>query len=514
METVHGKYEQKSLVTVANTQTRVPVKMELANPAKKILTTTAKCFVTGVERKDADIRVNGKTVTQVIFIDEFGAYNSEERADEFSERFTPKNAETIQIVSPMAVIIQTVAPKLQKGETDLIAGLSTEHVINIALTGLKGNEISYVRELSGDVESVGTQTSVASWGATFFEKFDIGETLTLDSNVEGILCTDLSVHIRDINVANERFTIKGVASVNASVVRNVEGAQSVATAQYDFDFAKSFNKKDVTDRDIICGNVLVSNVGIKVESLAHPSLTVEAELIFTGHSIVRHEINMIKDAFSCDNNLDFTHTTVNDVAITGSQQNIVADVEGNVSMPEGSPFIGKVLLASMPIIGSINVKPTDDKTIVEGVLTTNIIYECEEHHVYSHVAEVPFAVTCKIDNCTAKHNINVALTPLSCNVKARRGKELLVDARLGANVVASSNNSVKVASNVQIGKARPAEDHAITIHIADAKETLWDIAKRASIPTAEVIRQNPSVANGINEGDRIVMYRRARAISQ
>jgi hypothetical protein len=509
MEQIHGKYEQKSLSTIAANQTKVSVKMELKNLAKKILTTTANCFITGIEKKESEIRVLGKVITRAIFVDETDGFNSEEHTQEFSEKFAPKNMDAIRGVTPMATVIQSTAPKFTKAEGgELVSGISTEHTLGIALTGLLGKEVSYVKEVTGGVESISDKATVQSWGANYVEKFDIGETFTLDQNVEGILGVELTAHLRDISVTNERFTLKGTASVNALVVRTADGAQTVGNALYEFDFAKTFNKKDITDRDTIYGSVTVTNVGMKVENLAHPSLTVDGELMFMGNSVIKHEINTVKDAYSCGNHLEFSYDNIANTA-AHPQQNMVADVEGNVSMPEGSPFISRVLLSSNPTVSGVNVKPAEDKTTVEGVLRALIIYECEEKQAHSHTVEVPFSINCKVDNCTNKHNINVALTPLSCNVKARRGKELLIDARIGVNLGASQSEQVKIVSTVKVGAAKPEQNHAITIHIAGGKETLWDIAKNASMPVSDIVRQNPQCEKGIAEGDRITLYRRS-----
>jgi len=507
METVLNKFEQKNLGAIANSQVRVPVRMELQNLCKKVLSTTATCFVTGMEHKDAEIRVNGKVVTRIIFVDEFDGYNSEENTTEFSEKFTPKNAPAG--CNPMAGIVATASPKTHKNEADLINAVTCEHTVNVALTGLVGKEVSYVHELKGDVEMQTAPASIATYGNNFMEKFEIGETFSLDQNIDGILGTELNAYVREIVVANEKFTIKGVAAVSVAAVKSADGSQSVCGNLYEFDFAKTFNKKEIHESDIICGSVTVSNLGMKVENRTSPELVIEAELCFNGHSIVRRDINMVTDAFSCDHVLEFAHGTATDT-IAVAQTNIIADVEGNVSMPENSPFIGKVLFASSPIVGSVNVKPQEDKVIVEGVLTSHIIYECEEKHVYSHTAEVPFSLTAKIENCTPTHNVSVALAPMSCNVKARRGKELLVDARMGVNLCATANGEVKLTANVTKGAEKAKGNHAITIKIAGAKDTLWDCAKQSSIPTAEILRQNPHAANGITDGDRLVMYKKAR----
>ena len=98
------------------------------------------------------------------------------------------------------------------------------------------------------------------------------------------------------------------------------------------------------------------------------------------------------------------------------------------------------------------------------------------------------------------------VTSMNCNVKARRGRELLVDARLGVNVAVHTGAEQGLVQDVTLGAQKMRDQHAITIHVAASGETVWDIAKRVSIPTAEIIRQNQGLERGISEGDRIIIY--------
>jgi len=509
METVHGKYEQRNMTQVATGQARVPVKLELQHAAKRVLSTTAACFVTGVERTETDIHVKGKVVTRVIFIDEFDGYNSEDRTDEFVERFAPKNIATLSSVSALAAIVQSSTIKTAKSDGDLITTVTTEHTINIGVNGLMQSEITFVQALKGDVETATQETSIHTWGQSFNDRFEIGETFSLDQNVDGIMGVELSAHIKDIAVADGKFTIKGIAVACVSEVRSTESGQSMSNTFHDFDFTKTFNKKDINLDDQIFGMVNVSNVAMKIENKTQPELVIEAEITFTGHSMVRHEIKTVSDAFSCGHVLDFAHATALNTVLL-PQSNITADVEGNMTMPENSPYIAKVLWSSAPTIGTLNVKAVEDKVVVEGVLTSQIVYQCEEQNSHSHTIQVPFAVNVKVDGVRPEYNISAFVNPLSCNVKARRGKELLVDARIGVNVSGNTTSDVRLVSNVTLGAEKMRDDYAITIHVAAAGETLWDIAKRVSISTAEIVRQNPTTERGIAEGDRIFIYNRQK----
>jgi len=511
MEIVHGKYQQKSLSQVASGQFKHPARVELQIPAKKVLSVTSACFINGVDRTESDIRVSGKTTTRVVFIDEHDGFNSEEHHDTWTERLAlPRDARSTDgVVMPAVHILETTIGKNGKnGKTEqgYITAVHAEHVINISVLGLAGQDVDFVQDLRGNVETKRDKMRLSTFGGVINERFEISESFTLDANVEGILGVDLNAAVRDIICNDGRISIKGTVCAGISTVKTGDGGSEINNAFHEWDFTKTITNKEIGTDDAVCGSLAVCNLTMKVESRDKPELVIDAELLFTGHTTATHEIEVVQDAFSYDNHLNMMHADVLDASVT-PQSNVMVDVEGNVSMPEGSSYIGKVLWAGTPTVGGINAVAGNGKVTVEGVLTAHLVYECDEKNVFSHVAQVPFSTSCKVEDCTKDHDVSVAVAAMSCNIKARRGKELLVDARLALNVSANSATLVKITSSVKLGDPKARDESAITIHIAGQSETLWDIAKRTSIPTAEIVKQNPTLEHGINEGERIVLYR-------
>jgi len=509
-EVVHENLTQRNLGVSTTAQIKVPVRVELATNAKKILNVTAACFISGAERTEEGVNVTGKVTTRVIFIDASDGFNSEDRENTWVERLPLKDTASIISLVPSAHILESQAASHIKSDGGLITEVQTSHVINVSVLGLVGKDVRYVSGLRGDVETKCEKRTVANMRSIIHEKFEISEMFTLGSDVEGILGVELNTCVRDINVTDGRITIKGMAYANATCAKSVDGRSFVGNTFFDWDFTKSFNIKDISMNDIVSGHTTVANLSIKVESdrnrNSNPGLVITAEILFTGHAATAHEIETVEDAFAYENNLDFSHCDI--MGTRGTMQvNIAADIEGNMTMPDNSPFISKILAVNGMSIGGVNAVPGDGKVTVEGVLTTSMTFECEEKQVHSHIAQVPFSTVCKIDGITKHHNISVAVTPLNCNIKARRGKELLVDARIAVNACAHTMETHKVTANVALGPARPRDDSAITIHIAGKGESLWQVAKRTSIPTAEIIKQNPNLEQGITAGERIVLYR-------
>lgn len=507
LELATGKYEQKNLTPIAGTQLKVQSKIELQSACKKILGITSTVHVGIPERVEADVKLSGKVVTRVIYIDENDGFNSEERGTDWSEKLSLPNADEVASITPSVHIVETHPDTHGKNDSDLIIEVNSTSIVNVGIIAVIQKEVNYVKKIHGNVESMTKKQNMSTFGLAFCEKFELIESFVLDSNVDGILGVDATAAIRDINCNDGRIIIKGIASANATTVKTGE-YQIISNHNYDWDFTKSINNKAIGIDDSIFGSVTVSNSSIKIESRDKAELVITLELLFTGHSIVSQEVEYVEDAFEYDHTLDFSYSNVENSHTTG-QATLTADIEGNVMMPDGSPYIGKVLTVSGVKISGVNVVPSDGRATIEGILSCVMVYECEEKTINSHIAQVPFSTVVKSEGINTGHNIVVSITTTACNIKARRGKELLVDARIVVNLYAYSTSTQKVTTDLVLGKEKEKCSSAILVHVVGENENLWDIAKNMNLPIAKIVAQNPAAQNEIKSGDRILVYRQA-----
>lgn len=499
-ETVHSALQTRQMEIVGKGQAKLSARVELRTPAKKVLGVSAKCFVGAVERTEAEVRVSGKVVVRVTYIDELEAINSEERTDAFTEKFTLKNHAMIVSVSANAHIIETITAHQDAGSVD------TDNIVDIILLGIMQKEVKYVTDIKGDAECRREKTAVATLSPAFEEKFSVDERIELDKNCEGILGVDANAYLRDISCNDGKVVLKGSVAVQIAAVRSVDGGTISYSQTADFDFNKTITVSGVGIDDIVCGNVTVSAVAVKVENKTKPELVVEADIVFMGNAVLRTEIELVKDAYGFEHTMQFSHTDAEHTSCI-PQTNTIIDIEGNTSMPENSPYIAKIMSVSSASLGAVKIVPSENKVTIDGVIAATIIYECEERQTHSHHAQVTFSTVVKMEGMTAAHSIRASAVPVQCNIKARRGKELLVDARLAVGIFGSIQTTVQIVSDVTAGEAKAKDESAIVIYLAGEKETLWDIAKRTSVPCAEIIKQNPSVAEDVRAGERIVVYR-------
>jgi len=488
----------RNLEAISKTTARIDARLEPRVGIKTILETTARVFLNDHEREDDGIRINGRVITRVVFIDEMGTFNSDERTNNFSERIILSNAANLTDILPSAHV-QDV--RVTEGGTNSV---DAQVNIEITLLGLSSREVRYVTGVTGEVESRMQSTRITSWGGAISSRFEIEERIDLDKSCEGILGVDVVPVLRDLVTGEGRVTLKGVAGINILATKRGD-EQCVYNDNVEFDFSKTIQHKTLGIDDSVVGTVTVANVEVRAETKESPQLVVTTTLEFRGFSIVSQELSTLGDAYGFAHHLDLKLSDI-DCVTTLPAHHTNIEVDGNLNMGEKSPFITKILSVGTASITSLNVTAQNDRATIEGALSSNITYECEEKQIHAHVVKVPFSTQIKMDGITATHNISAKVDVTQCRVRARRGRELLVDARLGVALSAHTQTTVQIVTDVTLGEAKPTDDSAILIYTVGDGETTWDIAKRLNCRASEILAQN-QIDGDPRPGDKIFIYR-------
>jgi LysM repeat protein len=275
---------------------------------------------------------------------------------------------------------------------------------------------------------------------------------------------------------------------------------------HEFDFTKTVHVQGLSAEDTVFGSVAVAGVTVKADNKVKPELNAEIDIAFSGFVLSARDVEYVADAFSFDNALNFTTSSVEHTNAL-PQANQVVDIEGNMTMPANSPYIARILTSSGAHITGVNIGCADGKVTVEGVVSATVVYECEEKQIHSHDVQVAFNTSVRVEGIGSTFNIQASVGVVTCYIKARRGKELMVDAKLAVSISAAETNTRDMTAEITLGEAKQCDDSAIVIVMPEQGETLWDIAKRIGMPVADIVKQNPNCSQGVNTGDRIFIYR-------
>ena len=500
MEVLMENLVQQSLVTLDNVQLKIEQKNSLPANAKKIIGVTCQLQNQNTNIDNNDVTLTGNIVTRVIFINEFDKFDSEDVIETFEKKITVKNYDGVNQVYVNAELINS---NWHLAEDKIV----TENILTVLVQGVKAYNLQIVSNLTGEVEVQRIEQQVMSFNSKMNEKFEITENIQLDALCEGVLGVDVNPNLKDISIDNGKVLLKGTMNVNVLGLKMSDNVSAPYNFTHEIDFAKSIVVNSITGEDLVSGNLVIDNVQMRIENNQKGAvLVLILNVRFNGDVYCNHKFNMVTDAISFDKELMLKTTQLNYNEVT-SQMNTTIDIENNINLSPNSPYISRVVGVDGAKINDLQVTNSDSKVVLEGILAVNLLLENEDHLITGEHYEVPFQTYVRIDTLERDYFTNASIVPLVVNIKARRGTELLVDAKLGVCIQTCVKKTIEVVSDLEEGKVKVDDGSAIRIYIIGEKENLWDLAKRTNLSCASLLEQNPNLENGCTPGERIVVYR-------
>ncbi len=500
MEINYNNMVIREQLEIEKTQVKIEQKYDMPEGAKKVVGVTSRVYLRNNEIKDNDVVMTGDMVVRIVYINEFEKYDSKEIVEAFERKIFVKDIDMfINVMCAMDLM------DCKWGIENNIINISS--IASVNLKGVRENNIQIVSDLDGDVEVRKNENHILMFDSLIKENFEIEETIELDKNCEGVLGVDLNACIKDVICNEGKISVKGVVSVNMMGVKMSEDGSMPYSTTYDIDFSKSITVPGILPDDVVGGDISVSTCEMKIENNGKgASLILSMGMIFNGISYMNKKFSMVTDAISFDKELSFENINV-EYSQMLPQANTMVDIENNINVPSSIPYISKVLSTDGVRVVGLNIVAGEDKISVEGIISANVLIENEEHMTYSYLAEAPFQFNMRLEGVTSDYKVEAAVSPMLFNVKARRGVELLIDAKIAVSVVAKARKIITMMNSITVGKDKVDDGSAIRIYIVGEKEELWDVAKRTNLSSKELIRQNPNLENGCNSGEKVVVYR-------
>lgn len=500
MEVLMENLAEQELTTLDQVQLKVEQKTALPENTKKIMGVSCQLYGQNTAIAENEITITGNIVTRLVFINEFDKFDSQDISEPFEKKVVVKD-----LCGANQILATTNLADSHWQLSDNVVVL--DNVLMVVVKGVKNHEMQVVSDLTGDVEVCKTEHQILTFNSAVCDKFEITEDVELDANCEGVLGVDANPNLKDVTASAGKVSIKGTLLVNVLGVKNLDNTSVPYNFTQEIDFAKSINVNGATSEDLAIGTVVINSVKMQIENSHQKAvLKLVIELSVNGCIYSNHKFNTVTDAISFDKELTLQTTELKYVDVL-PQVNTCVDLENNINLAPNTPYISHVLAVDGVRINNLQATPADGKTVLEGVLIANLLLENEEHIITGDTFEVPFQTHVRMDNVESNYSVNAEVVPLSVNVKARRGTELLVDAKLAVTVQASTPKSITVVNNLIEGQNKTDDGSAIRIYMIGEKETLWDLAKRTNLSCAALLQQNPNLENGCTPGERIVVYR-------
>lgn len=323
--------------------------------------------------------------------------------------------------------------------------------------------------------------------------------------VKKVLGTEANVAIKNVEAGVGFVSVSG--DVNAKVLYIDENDKFQTVDIYD-SFKEEIELEGAQRENFVEAFARVDRGDIKIEvedEERTSRITVDVPFELTAFAFEEKSINLVSDIFSTKCDLDITSETFN-MAREVFMETIEGKVDGSLTIDQDQPRIDKILFTFGSDAVVTNSYVADGELTVEGIAKTTVVYLNDELGTLSAVEiEVPYAISDKT-RATEQSMLlaNAILTDVDVAVK--KGREIIFDGKIKANVVISDEEVSATISQVLEGEAYDERDYAMELVFAREGDSLWDIAKMAKVKENMIAEQNPSLSFPLQENNDIVIF--------
>jgi len=216
------------------------------------------------------------------------------------------------------------------------------------------------------------------------------------------------------------------------------------------------------------------------------------------------EAEIMKDCFCPGCKTEMIYDTVNmeNIFVSGTNQFTIKEI---ISQDKKMPQISTVYnVVTRPIVSKVT--PSKGRILVEGKLEVYVLYitDSREIPVYSFKKEIPLSFS--VENERAEEALTCTADIICEHITFNMNMASEVELRciLSVNTKLSRKEDIEVISGCTLSEGE--KECAIVIYYAQPGDTLWQIAKRYSVPVSDIVKfNNLQDRNVIEEGERLII---------
>lgn len=357
-------------------------------------------------------------------------------------------------------------------------------------------EKSIVSGISGDgIEQKKISTVVNDLIATQQVQFSIEENIELDPDIlpiELILRSDVSLIVNDIKTLNNKVIINATAKLDLFYVNDLESGNTEFVS-FDIPISQIVDVIGV-EEDSICDVILEEinhDLQLKLnEENGEQTLKVDMRFIFSGLIYNEKEIDYLEDAYSVSFETQKEKTNNEFLKI---KEKVNLNFEDKNEIELNVLKINKVLDVWSEVIDVKGEKDDKDNIILKGKynLCILILDENDEPVYIEKLIDFKYSYDPGNDIDLAFFEIEALITDI--NYKIKNDNILEVETEINFSGVIYINDNFESIVDLKIDEELPIEkddDAVLKIYYAEKDETLWDIARKYSIPVEKIKLEN------------------------
>lgn len=468
---------------------------------KTILDVDSYIYDEKVECGSSKAIISGKLGVKVLYIDTDNMTNSVSDSVSFSETILDEAITADAIVKLSECnILNNVLDSSASLKINCDVSLNPIVYQNVGLASNGSNFESMIQKKS-EINTFSILANVNS-------NFEYTINLETKDTISKILSYDAYFSHDAISMTDEGAIVDGKMYCKLIYEMNDEEGSKIKEISDSFKLKSEVNISGV-NRDCVTElnfDIDKSRTNINTEFEEGNSIvTVTHTIRCNGVALKPISIDVIDDMYSTENELELS-TSKRDYFNALNCEHIDSSISGEVTLEASEPAIDE-LISNCNIVGEITNKYLKDgELIVEGIISSHLIYvdeykECRHKHL-----ELPFVINTKIrlDKIDCLHT---SISIVDSKTKVRRGTVIELDYTVQICVNRYSSDSHMMIDNFTLKNPLDYSMYDYQIFLAKPNETMWELCKRIRISPDEISKYNKDLPQVMQGGEKVVIKR-------
>lgn len=484
-----------------NFSTLISVPIDTNVNIKTIINLDSKIIDKKVESCSGKAVVSGKIMLNILYVDTDNMNNTITETQSFSETIVDTAITTDSFVCiNNAKIVNSVASNVGTLKVNCDVSLSPILYLNLNMPNNVANYENMI--VKKDLVDACTIADVVN------TKFEYGVNLETKDSVNKLLCYNAYFAPNNVTAFDEYAVVEGklhckllyeTVMEDTACVKELCDTVAVKTELPIANLARD-NMVDLTFET--CAGL--DNIQTEVDENC-TTLTVSHTIYASGVVCKIVSIDIVDDIYSTDNEIDASYSTREYNKINNCEH-FSGEISGENSINENETAIDEIV-ANLNIVPEItNAYVKDSMIVVEGIISSQIIYLDENRELKAKQTELPFVSNTKI-SCEKLDCNHIEINVTNSKAKSKRGTIIELEYDIFVSICCYQKGSFKMVDNITIGKSLDFSMFDYQIYIAKPEETMWELCKRIKISPDELANYNKSLPPIMEGGEKVIIKR-------
>ena len=485
MDFVFEDLKDKRICLSATSQGVVTAEIDTAERGgiSRILALSAEGKLFSSEKIDNQARLSGKINFKLLYLDEEGKPSGLDYFSDFEERI--ENSDIGEFTDMWGEIEVLETESNVDGSKIILSAVCSFSVRGIGEKSFRPLTSCQQLEFTDEKKTLCRIKTLADYN------FALEEEVESKVNIDKVLFFSSRIISQKTLPTQGGFRVEGVAV--SDVVYTSEGKIEQKVISIPFSEEIEGHGERLLAKAVIRSSRLVLS-GTEDNNL----IKTELNCIIRGMTFSCEEKVVIDDCFSPTERVDVSFDTLVSRHFEGSR-NFREKISAEIPFDEEG-----TLVSALPDgVRIANLGCEDGHGFIEGVCTLNLIFSSEDG-AKSLFAEIPFSLT--LDGDFPHGDLEGEI--IAVNVSARnRGSVIDIKADLDIRIDEFASVRQKYLSSATATGERLEEKAGISVYFAGEKDTAWKIAKAMGVGMEELLQINPTLSEGVKEGQKIFIFR-------